>query len=183
MRKYENLENISENREPQRVYYIPENGCISLNGEWNFKFYECDFEEDYIEKEWKKIPVPSCWELYGCENPNYANVAYPHPVNPPYVPMKNPMGVYERNFFIADDSRKTYIVFEGASSCLELYINGEYVGYSQGSHLQAEFDISNYVKNGENTVCAKVRKWCSGSYLEDQDFFRFHGIFCDILKT
>ena len=170
---------ISENRMPQRAYYVP-NNSISLNGEWNFKFYDADFEENYIEKEWDKIPVPSCWELFGYENPNYANVAYPHPVNPPFVPAKNPMGVYERKFEITDTERDTYIVFEGVSSCLELYINGEYVGYSQGSHLQAEFDISDFVVLGENTILVKVRKWCSGSYLEDQDFFRFHGIFRDV---
>jgi len=159
MRRYENLDSISENREPQRAYYIPQGGCTSLNGEWKFKFYECDFEEEYIEKEWEMIQVPSCWELYGYENPNYANVSYPHPVNPPYVPAKNPMGVYERTFEVTDDSRETYIVFEGVSSCLELFINGEYAGYSQGSHLQAEFNISKFVKKGINTVCVKVRKW------------------------
>lgn len=169
---------IAENRMPQRAYYLTNNG-ISLNGEWNFKFYEYDFEESYEKKEWGKIPVPSCWELFGYENPNYANVAYPHPVNPPYVPTKNPMGVYERKFEIKDTKRDIYIIFEGVSSCLELYINGNYVGYSQGSHLQAEFDITKYVKTGENSVLVKVRKWCSGSYLEDQDFFRFHGIFRD----
>ncbi len=180
MRKYEDLKFISENRESQRSYYIPENSMTLLNGEWNFKFFECDFEEEYKEKEWEKIPVPSCWELFGYENPNYANVAYPHPVDAPNVPAKNPMGVYERTFFASDTEKETYIVFEGVSSCLELFINGEYVGYSQGSHLQAEFRISDFVKRGENTVCAKVRKWCSGSYLEDQDFFRFHGIFRDV---
>lgn len=179
MRRYENLDSISENREPQRAYYIPQGGYTSLNGEWRFKFFECDFEEEYIDKEWGSIQVPSCWELYGYENPNYANVSYPHPVNPPYVPAKNPMGVYERTFEVEDVNKETYIVFEGVSSCLELFINGEYVGYSQGSHLQAEFNISKFVKKGTNTVCVKVRKWCSGSYLEDQDFFRFHGIFRD----
>lgn len=179
MRKYEDLEKISENREPQRSYYIPEGEYMSLNGEWNFKFYECDFEEEYVSKEWDKLPVPSCWELFGYEKPNYANVAYPHPVKPPYVPTKNPMGVYERTFEIVDADREIYIVFEGVSSCLELFINGEYVGYSQGSHLQAEFNITDFVKKGINTVCTKVRKWCLGSYLEDQDFFRFHGIFRD----
>lgn len=179
MRKYEKIDCISENREFQRAYYMP-NDCLSLNGEWDFKFYESDCEENYLEKKWNKIPVPSCWELFGYEKPNYANVAYPHPVNPPYVPVKNPMGVYERKFEITDTARDTYIVFEGVSSCLELYINGKYVGYSQGSHLQAEFDISAFVVLGENTVTVKVRKWCSGSYLEDQDFFRFHGIFRDV---
>lgn len=180
MRKYEKVDFISENREPQRSYYIPENGCILLNGEWNFKFFEYDFEEEYTDKKWDKILVPSCWELCGYENPNYANVSYPHPVNPPYVPTKNPMGIYKRSFEIADTEREIYIVFEGVSSCLEVYINGEYVGFSQGSHLQTEFNISRFVKKGINSVIVKVRKWCVGSYLEDQDFFRFHGIFRDV---
>ena len=180
MRKYEDLNLISENRELQRAYYIPDNGCTVLNGKWKFKFFECDFEEEYVQKDWDTIEVPSCWELKGYENPNYTNIAYPHPVNPPYVPARNPMGVYEREFHIDDTEREIYIVFEGVSSCLELYINGKYVGYSQGSRLQAEFNIGKFVKEGLNTVCVKVRKWCFGSYLEDQDSFRYHGIFRDV---
>ena len=180
MRKYENLNTISENREKQRSYYIPESGYICLNGTWNFKYYDCDFKEAYEEKDWDTIPVPSCWQILGYGNPNYTNVIYPHPVEPPYVPTENPMGIYMRTFEITDASKKTYIVFEGVSSCLELYINENYVGYTQGSHLQSEFDITQFVKEGKNTVVAKVRKWCSGSYLEDQDFFRFHGIFRDV---
>ena len=180
MRKYEDLNIIAENREPQRAYYIPESGCTILNGIWDFKFYDCDFEENYIEKEWDKIDVPSCWQLRGYENPNYTNVAYPYSYDPPYVPNNNPMGIYRREFQLQNTDCSTYIVFEGVSSCLELFINDNYVGYSQGSHLQAEFDISSYVKDGVNTVTAKVRKWCSGSYLEDQDFFRFNGIFRDV---
>jgi len=178
MRKYEDLKYISENREKQRAYYIP-NGYTLLNGEWDFKYFARDFDEN-LEGEWDKISVPSCWQLKGYENPNYTNVVYPYPYDPPYVPTENPMGVYRRTFEITDTERETYIVFEGVSSSLELYINGEYVGYSQGSHLEAEFDISKYVKKGKNTVLAKVRKWCSGSYLEDQDFFRFNGIFRDV---
>ena len=180
MRKYEDLNCISENRLPQRAYYIPLNGCVPLSGMWDFKFYDRDFEETLVQKDWIQIDVPSCWQARGYESPNYANVAYPYPYDPPYVPTENPMGVYRRTFEISDTSRSTYIVFEGVSSCLELFINDQYVGYSQGSHLQAEFDISDYVREGSNTVTAKVRKWCSGSYLEDQDFFRFNGIFRDV---
>ncbi len=180
MRKYEDINLISEKREKQRAYYIPDGGTVSLNGEWNFKFYECDFQEEYEDKSWEKISVPSCWELLGYENPNYANVAFPHPVNPPYIPTKNPMGVYERSFEIDDTDREIYVVFEGVASCLELYINGQYAGFSQGSHLQAEFNIGEYVKRGTNRILVKVRKWCVGSYIEDQDFFRFHGIFRDV---
>ena len=156
MRKYEDLNHISDNREKQRSYYIPTDGCTMLNGMWDFKFYNCDFEEKYTDIPWNKIDVPSCWQLKGYEAPNYANVAYPYPYEPPYVPTQNPMGVYRRSFEICDTGRDTYIVFEGVSSCLELYINDKYVGYSQGSHLQAEFDISDFVINGINTVTAKV---------------------------
>ena len=180
MKKYENPKYISEKRLPQRSYYMPETGVISLNGVWDFKYYEADFEEEFAGKEWGKIPVPSCWQCEGYGNPNYANVAYPIPVDPPYVPDMNPMGVYRREFEIRDDKRKTYIVFEGVASCLELYINGKFAGYSEGSHLQAEFDISGYVIKGKNEIVAKVRKWCSGTYLEDQDCFRYNGIFRDV---
>ena len=179
MRIYENLSKLSDNREPQRAYYMPDN-CVTLNGEWNFRFYEADFEEAYKNKEWDKIDVPSCWQARGYENPNYVNVAYPIPYDPPFVPTKNPMGVYSREFEISDTGRKHYIVFEGVSSFLELYINGKYVGYSMGSHLQAEFDISDLVKQGTNEITAKVRKWCVGTYLEDQDCFRYNGIFRDV---
>ena len=182
MRFYEDLNHIRENRLPQRSYYIPENkGAYTLlNGEWNFKYYAEDFFEEREITSWVKIPVPSCWQLFGYENPNYSNVNYPYPCDFPYVPDANPMGVYMREFEIENISNRHYIVFEGVSSNLELYINDEYAGYSQGSHLQAEFDISAFVKKGTNTVTAKVRKWCSGSYLEDQDFFRFNGIFRDV---
>ena len=113
-------------------------------------------------------------------SPHYTNFNYPYPVDPPFVPDENPMGVYEREFEIEDVDKKTYIVFEGVSSNLELFINEKYVGFSQGSHLQSEFDISDFVKKGTNIIRVLVRKWCCFSYLEDQDFFRFNGIFRDV---
>jgi len=151
-----------------------------LNDEWNFKYFKYDDEYKKDITEWDKIYVPSCWQLYGYEEPNYTNVNHPYPVDPPYVPDENPMGVYERAFEIEDTSKKTYIVFEGVSSNIELYINGKYVGYSQGSHLQSEFDISSFVVKGTNIIRVLVRKWCCSSYLEDQDFFRMSGIFRDV---
>lgn len=179
MRSYEKLEIISENRLKQRSYYIP-TGYILLNGDWKFKFYSRDIDEEEVIIDWDTIDVPSCWQARGYEKPYYTNSQYPYPVDPPYVPDENPLGIYEREFEIEDIKRKHYIVFEGVSSCVFLYINGEYVGYSQGSHLQAEFDISDFVKRGTNVIRAKVLKWCSGSYLEDQDFFRYNGIFRDV---
>lgn len=180
MREYENLQHLQENRLDQRAYYIPENpgAMVSLNGIWDFSFYARDFDDAPAAA--GTIDVPSCWQCRGYEKPGYTNVIYPYPVDPPYVPSENPMGVYERTFTLEPGDNRHYMVFEGVSSCLELYINGSYAGYSQGSHLQAEFDITELVHPGENTVTAKVRKWCSGSYLEDQDCFRMNGIFRDV---
>jgi len=182
MRFYENLDTICVNRLPQRSYYIPEGegSYLLLNGEWNFKYYKNEADEESAITVWDKIPVPSCWQLYGYEKPNYTNVNYPYPVDPPYVPDINPVGIYERTFTVTNTKNRTYIVFEGVSSCVFLYINGTFAGYSQGSHLQAEFDVTDFVKKGTNTIRARVLKWCSGSYLEDQDFFRFNGIFRDV---
>lgn len=180
MRHYENLEHLQENRQKPRAYYIPENdgAMVSLNGQWEFSFYPRDYDDTPACV--GTIDVPSCWQCRGYEKPGYTNVVYPHPVDPPYVPSDNPMGVYRRTFTVTGPDRRHYLVFEGVASCLELYVNDAYVGYSQGSHLQAEFDITDLVKAGTNTVTAKVRKWCSGSYLEDQDFFRLSGIFRDV---
>ena len=182
MRFYEDLTHLSENRLPQRAYYIPENpGAYQLlNGSWDFRYYEADFQEEKEITQWDSIPVPSCWQLHGYDKPNYTNINYPYPVDMPYVPDENPMGIYRRKFSVAQPENRHYIVFEGVSSNVELFINGRFAGYSQGSHLQAEFDITQLVQPGENEILAKVRKWCSGSYLEDQDFFRFNGIFRDV---
>jgi len=181
LRDYESLKKTSENRNKLRSYYIP--GGVSeyqlLNGEWKFAYFQRDIDVPETIEKWDTIPVPSCWQLYGYENPNYTNLRYPYPVDPPYVPDDNPCGVYERDFDVNKKWGKLYFVFEGVSSCAYLWINGRYVGFTQGSHLQAEFDITDYIKEGNNTVTVKVLKWCVGSYLEDQDFFRFNGIFRD----
>ena len=176
-RIYENLNKTSENRLKGRSWYIPEgDGRILLNGTWSFFYSENGDRVEDIKK-WDEIDVPSCWQLRGYENPNYTNVNFPFPCNPPYVPDMNPVGVYERTFEIENTDNDTYFVFEGVSSHAELYINGRYVGFTQGSHLMAEFDISGFVTQGINTVRVYVRKWCVGSYLEDQDQFRYNGIF------
>lgn len=196
MRDYENIEKISAGREPQRAYYIPYDSLEKalrgdkskseyyklLNGKWSFNYYKNEDEIPEEIKKWDKVDVPSTWQTTGYEKPYYTNINYPHPVDPPYVPDDNPVGIYEMKFKLSDKwaERKTYIVFEGVSSCIYLYINGNYVGTSQGSRLQAEFDISSYVKKGDNVLRAKVYKWCCGSYLEDQDCFRFNGIIRDV---
>ena len=181
MRIYEQLQMTSENRKMPRSYYIP--AGISeyqlLNGDWKFAYFKRDIDVPEKIEVWDTIPVPSCWQILGYENPNYTNINYPYPCDPPYVPDDNPCGVYEREFEIEKKWGRIYYVFEGVSSCAFLYINDTYVGFTQGSHLQAEFDITEYTKEGTNKVTVKVLKWCCGSYLEDQDFFRFNGIFRD----
>lgn len=196
MRDYENLNMIAQNREPQRSYYIPydtlENALEGekeqskyyklLNGQWDFAYFERDIDVPDIITKWDKIPVPSNWQMHGYDSPYYTNVNYPYPVDAPYVPDDNPCGVYAVDFIIDNMwiNKDTYIVFEGVNSCLYLYVNDKFVGNSQGSHLQSEFNISKYVKEGNNRLTVKVLKWCVGSYLEDQDFFRLSGIFRDV---
>ena len=180
-RIYEYLEKTSENRLSPRSYYIPEGKSeyMLLNGEWDFAYFRRDIDVPEKIENWDKIPVPSCWQSLGYENPNYCNINYPYPVDPPFVPDDNPCGVYQRMFEIKQLWGKVYFVLEGVSSCGFVYVNDTYVGFTQGSHLQAEFDITDYVKEGENTLRVKVMKWCCGSYLEDQDCFRYNGIFRD----
>ena len=182
MRKYENVLITSENRLPQRAYYIPggKSEYMLLNGDdWRFAYFSRDIDAQGVIEKWDTITVPSCWQSIGYENPNYTNINYPYPYDPPFVPDDNPCGVYEKDFEIKSLWGKVYYVLEGVSSCGFVYVNGEYVGFTQGSHLQAEFDITPFVKEGKNTLRVKVLKWCVGSYLEDQDFFRFNGIFRD----
>ena len=181
MRVYEDVLKTSENRLPQRAYYIPEGNAeyMLLNGKWRFAYYPCDIDVPEMITQWDSVTVPSCWQLLGYENPNYTNINYPYPCDPPYVPDANPCGVYEREFVLESLWGRVYYILEGVSSCAFVYVNGKYVGFTQGSHLQAEFDITQYVVQGTNTLRVKVLKWCCGSYLEDQDFFRFNGIFRD----
>ncbi len=181
MRIYEDPMKTSENRETARSYYIP-GGCSEyrlLNGEWRFAYFDRDVDVPEKIEDWKTIPVPSCWQLEGYDDPNYTNINYPYPCDPPYVPDDNPCGIYEREFELERVWGNVYFVLEGVSSCAFVSVNGTYVGFTQGSHLQAEFDITDVVKEGTNIITVKVLKWCCGSYLEDQDFFRFNGIFRD----
>lgn len=181
MRIYENPLKTSENRCAPHSYYIP-SGVSEyklLNGIWNFKYFARDIDVPEKITEWDTIPVPSCWQLQGYDIVNYTNYEYPYPVDMPYVPDDNPCGIYNRQFNIEKLWGKVYFVLEGVSSCAFLYINDKYVGFTQGSHLQAEFDITEFVAVGTNDITVKVLKWCCGSYLEDQDFFRMNGIFRD----
>lgn len=196
MEKYNDLTLVSEGREPQRAYYIPHTTEASsrtgnkyasaqytdLNGTWDFAYLETplDIPDDLSELEFHStLPVPSCWESYGYGQIHYTNINYPFQYDPPYTKSENPVGVYQRSFRV-DAFQTLYMVFEGVSSYFELYINGKYVGLSRGSHLQSEFEITDFVHIGENTVTVAVYTWNVESYLESQDFFRFHGIFRDV---
>ncbi len=194
MRKYEKLEYIHHNTLSPRAYYIPYDTAekalagdksqsdyyMLLNGDWDFAFFSRDIDCPDVIENWDIISVPSCWQMQGYEKPYYTNINYPYPVNPPYVPDDNPVGVYRKIVNISNHKAnfENYIVFEGASSCIELFVNGEYVGFSTVSHCMSEFKIN--LKPGDNEIIAKVYKWCVGSYLEDQDFFRNNGIFRDV---
>ena len=181
MRFYENPLKTSENREAPRSYYIPTGAAkyISLNGKWNFAYFPNGDMATEPEK-WDEIDVPSCWQLLGYEDPNYTNINYPFACDLPYVPNINPMGMYEREIEIPRKTKEYYLVLEGVCSCAVIYVNGKYVGFTQGSHLQAEFKITKHLRQGKNKIRINVFKWSCSSYLEDQDMFRYNGIFRDI---
>lgn len=203
-RFYRQLENIHVNCEKPRAYFVPfecsENAdkereksqiFTMLNGEWDFAFFK-NVEELDIEKENftsqiecpDKMTVPFCWQLKlgkGYDVPNYINQDYPYPVDPPFLPDVIPCGFYRRKIdFNKKADKKYYINFEGVSSCFYLWVNGEFKGYSQVSHSTSEFDITDLLNDGENTFEVLVVKHCTGSYMEDQDFFRLSGIFRDV---
>ena len=154
-----------------------------LNGEWDFRYYESivDMEDDFISAPFdKRLPVPSNWQLHGYDKAQYTNLCYPIPYDPPYVPDDIPVGVYRRSYNYNSDGMDRILVFEGVDSCVYLYVNGEFAGYSQVSHCTSEFDITPFLRSGENVITAAVLKWCDGTYLEDQDKFRLSGIFRDV---
>jgi len=177
IRKYLEDLSLSAKRLPQRAYYIPKGAKCDLNGKWRFKY--CPDGNVDCDAKWGKISVPSCWQTEGICEANYTNINYPYPYDPPYVPDVNPCGVYEKEIFIPKDC-KTYLVMEGVSSCAFVYVNGSFAGYTQGSHLQSEFDLTSYASDEKAILRIVVYKWCCGSYLEDQDAFRMNGIFRDI---
>ncbi len=161
-----------------------------LNGRWGFAYYSSviDLEDDFAEPSFaekvltqkKKIPVPSNWQLHGYDKPQYTNVNYPIPYNPPFVPDENPCGVYYREYEYKNDGLERILCFEGADSCIYLYVNGKFCGFSEVSHHTAEFNITPLLKEGKNQITAAVLKWCFGTYMEDQDKIRLSGIFRDV---
>lgn len=161
-----------------------------LNGNWRFHHVEKPadrprdfFQTNYDDSNWDFITVPSNWQKHGYDYPIYTNIKYPFPIDEQKVPEDfNPVGSYRHTFTVPDswDSRRTFITFEGVNAGFYLWVNGQKVGYSQGSRTPAEFDITDYLVDGENLLAAEVFRYTIGSYLEDQDFWRISGIFRDV---
>lgn len=151
---------------------------ISLDGVWQICQHASPDEFDVNEPLSAAIPVPSCVQMHGYDKIQYINSRYPFPFDPPYVPRENPCWHYRRNFNVAKlDGQKYYLNFEGVDSAFYLYVNGQFKGYSQISHAVSEFDVTEFIRDGENVVDVLVLKWCASSYLECQDKFRMSGIF------
>jgi len=202
--EWENARIFQVNKEPARasfMVYDNEKAAIadnysaspyyqSLNGMWKFNWVAqpekrpADFYKDsYDVSGWKEIPVPSDWQMQGYDYANYVNSDYPFPQNQPYIDHKyNPVGSYKRTFTIPENwkGREIILHFGGVNSALYVWVNGEKVGYSEDSKTPAEFNITKYLRNGENAIALEVYRWCDGSYLEDQDFFRLSGIERDV---
>ena len=194
------------NREPPRAYFIPfgqnqGDRMLSLNGDWHFRWTKTPEERikdfyrtDYDATGWNTLVVPANWEVNGYGTPIYVSAGYPFKIDPPYVtkePKKdwttyverNPTGQYKRTFTLPVDWQggQTFLRFEGVMSAFYIWINGQRVGYSQGSMEPSEFNVTSYLKEGENQIAVEVYKYSDGSYLEDQDFWRFGGIHRDVL--
>ncbi|MGN1094972.1 MAG: glycoside hydrolase family 2 TIM barrel-domain containing protein, partial [Eubacteriales bacterium] len=154
---------------------------MSLNGTWDFSYFESELDMPEIPdiSYSSTLPVPSCWQCFGYGKIQYTNVNYPIPFDPPHVTFDNPVGVYHRTFEYNKPGRK-YLVFDGVCSLFELYINGRFAGMSKGSRLAAEFDITEYLTGGKNDIAVKVYTYSDATYLEDQDCFRYNGIFRDV---
>ncbi|WP_054023822.1 glycoside hydrolase family 2 TIM barrel-domain containing protein [Bacillus sp. FJAT-28004] len=202
-RDWDNLSVLARGRAKSRSYFIPfsdRSGALSydrgsspwfrsLNGSWKFQYAKGPewapdgfYEENYDTSSWDDIQVPSHWQLKGYGNPHYTDLYYPFPVDPPHVPNDNPTGSYIREFELPGhwDGRKLAVKFDGVDSAFHVWVNGTFVGYSQGSRLTSEFDLTPYVKPGINRMAVRVYQWSDGTYLEDQDMWYMSGIFRDV---
>lgn len=169
---------------------------LSLNGIWNFKFVSSpeerpmeDFYGDDVDaSKWDTISVPSCWEMKGYDKPLYVNVEYPFADMPPYIFCKvdgigaNPVGSYRRTFELPEgwDTQRVFFHSDGLYSAAYVWVNGKYVGYTQGGNNDAEFDITSYVRKGSNNISVQVFRWSDASYLEGQDMFHMSGLHRDV---
>jgi len=199
--EFQDLNCTSLNRLPMRATFVPYPDIQSarlgeralspyylcLNGRWDFTYYQSptDVEElsgEAGESRQGKMDVPGVWQLQGYGIPQYTNVRFPIPYDPPYVPDDTPVGVYDRDFVLpaAFLGRKTLLRFDGVSSCYYAYVNGQLAGFAKCPHLPSEFDISALLQPGKNHLRVVVLQWSDGTYLEDQDMWRLSGIFRDV---
>ena len=202
-RFYEDLNVMHDKTMSARAYYIPASVRMNdlveyrersdrfqlLNGEWKFRYYssiydvtESFYEKGYDVSGFDQVTVPGVWQMDGYDTHQYTNIRYPFPFDPPYVPQDIPCGAYVHNFEYHREKKasKAFLNFEGVDSCFYVWVNGAYAGYSQVAHATSEFDVTDLLNEGENTLAVLVLKWCDGSYLEDQDKFRMSGIFRDV---
>ncbi|MRS14414.1 beta-galactosidase subunit alpha [Enterobacteriaceae bacterium RIT691] len=201
MNRWENIQLTHENRLAPRAYFfayesISAARCFAreasshfqlLSGQWAFRYFDhpLDVPEEFphcLMKEWGTITVPAMWQLEGHGKLQYTDEGFPFPIDVPYVPAANPTGAYQRTFTLGErwNNRQTLIKFDGVETYFEVYVNGHYVGFSKGSRLTAEFDISAYVHSGENLLCVRVMQWADSTYVEDQDMWWTAGIFRDV---
>jgi beta-galactosidase len=201
---WENPDVVGRNREPAHCTYTPfadvESALTndplrspyvkSLNGVWKFHWVRKPadrpvgfYKDEYDVSAWDDIPVPSNWELEGYGTPIYTDVEYPFPSNPPYIPHEwNPVGSYKRTFTVPDGwkGRQVFLHFGGVKSAFYVWVNGRVLGYSEGSKTPAEFNITKYLREGENTLSLEVYRWSDGAYLEGQDYWKISGIERDV---
>ncbi|WP_249313255.1 glycoside hydrolase family 2 TIM barrel-domain containing protein [Lederbergia citrea] len=203
MKDYESLSVLQRNRVQDRAYFMSyrneqdaityererSHGFMLLNGLWKFHYAETpelapeSFEqEDFDVSEWDDLKVPSSWQMHGYGRPHYTNVQYPFPVDPPHIPSENPTGSYRREFYVAKEllQEQMYLRFEGVDSAFHVWINGKFVGYSTGSRVPAEFDVTPFLREGKNTISVRVYQWSATTYIEDQDMWWLSGIFRDV---
>ena len=185
---------FQRNRIPMSSHFETDGLKLMLNGIWNFNWNEdmnarpMDFHTlQYDDSSWDTIPVPGMWELNGYGDPVYLNIGYAwkgqYSNNPPFpADWHNYVGQYRRTFTIGDEweGKDIFLHIGSATSNVRVWINGKEVGYSEDSKLEARFDITKYVKTGENLVALEIFRWCDGTYLEDQDFWRLSGIARDV---
>ncbi|MBL4830081.1 MAG: beta-galactosidase subunit alpha [Aliivibrio sp.] len=201
MNNWENNNQLSENRMAPRAYFfsyaslhdaatfqrnLSQNFQL-LSGEWTFEFFTHPLlvpENFYCEpmSNWGTISVPSMWQMEGHGNLQYTDEGFPFPIDLPFVPSDNPTGAYQKTIILSESctQQQTIIKFDGVETYFELYLNGHYVGFSKGSRLTAEFDISSFAKPGENLLCVRVLQWADSTYIEDQDMWWTAGIFRDV---
>ena len=201
-KNYNDFNTFEINKLAARSYFIPHTSAtgieassflterrvsdkiLLLNGDWDMKYFatckKLPNEFDSATEIFEKVVVPSTWQRTGFELPNYLNSRYQFKLNPPNIPANTPCAVYRKTITMEISDKNFLLNFLGVASCFDLFVNGDYVGYSEGSHNTAEFDITNHLTDGENEIIAVVYKWCNGSYLECQDMFRENGIFRDV---